>query len=492
MPAPALNPSTSDLFCRSFVPMVHFLPFRNCCKLALLCSWFLASSGYADSMAATDSAAALHDRVVALEAQLAAMQASLRALSSRQDSDLRQRVSQTTSADLVRRGPFALSVSGFVQADATLYRQDSEDQLDGATGQPLNETRFVIRRARVRVTADSKYVGGLLELDGNTVQGSQVRLMSAELWAQWPASNGQTPQLRGSLGLMKIPFGREVLELDVDRLFLERSQIVRALFPGEYDLGVRLHGGFRFLRYSLAAMNGAPLGDAAFSARDPNQSKDLVGKLSIDADPAAWLTLRAGASFVYGTGFSPGSLASKDVLVFRDDNDDGQVQQSEIQVIRGRAAVPSQNFSRDALGIDGEVTARIPLLGKLVVSGELIWARNLDRSQYIADPVAAGRDLRELGYYVGVTQELSPYVRAGLRYDFYDPDADAEEQRGTERVPLSTSFSSLTVTLAGFYPGYGRLAFEYQHNRNALGRSSAGIPITLGRDVVLIRGQVSF
>ena len=472
--------------------MVRFLPFRKGCLLALLCSWFWAESGHAESTESAASPTALADRVLALEAQLAALQASSQTASDRASSQPLTDPSQTPSLALVHRGPFALSLSGFVQVDATLYRQDSEDELDGSTGLPLNETRFVIRRARVRVRADSKYVGGLLELDGNTMQGSQVRLMSAELWAQWPAEIGQTPYLRGALGLMKIPFGREVLEQDVERLFLERSHIVRALFPGEYDLGVRLHGGFRFLRYSLAAMNGAPLGDAAFSARDPNQSKDLIGKLSIDAAPASWLTLRAGASFVYGTGFSPGSLASKDVLVFRDDNDDGQVQQSEIQVIRGRAAVPSQNFSRDALGLDAEISARIPILGRLMVSGELIWARNLDRSLYIADPVAVGRDLRELGYYVGVTQELSPYVRAGLRYDFYDPDADAQEQRGPDRVPLATSFSSLTTTLAGYYPGYGKLAIEYQHNRNALGRSAAGIPITLGRDVVLIRGQVRF
>ena len=44
----------------------------------------------------------------------------------------------------------ALSLSGFVQADVYAYRQDSQDQLDNGSGQPLNETRFLIRRARLR------------------------------------------------------------------------------------------------------------------------------------------------------------------------------------------------------------------------------------------------------------------------------------------------------------------------------------------------------
>jgi hypothetical protein len=152
------------------------------------------------------------------------------------------------------------------------------------------------------------------------------------------------------VGLFKIPFGREVLQYDPERLFLERSTVVRALFPGEYDLGVRVSGGWRFLRYALAVMNGEPSGEQAFAARDPNQSKDLVGRIGIDTEIASVAHLRAGLSGVYGTGFASGTTSSKDVLTWRDDNDDGQVQASEIQVIRGRAATPSQNFSRNAIG----------------------------------------------------------------------------------------------------------------------------------------------
>ncbi len=388
--------------------------------------------------------------------------------------------------------PFSLRIGGFVQADAVAYRQDSEDQLDGSTGQPLNETRFVIRRARLRAEADARYVGGILELDGNTVIGTQARLLGAEAWAQWPATSGQAPYLKCSVGLFKIPFGREVLQYDPERLFLERSTVVRALFPGEYDLGVRVSGGWRFLRYALAVMNGEPSGEQAFAARDPNQSKDLVGRIGIDTEITSVAHLRAGLSGVYGTGFASGTTSSKDVLTWRDDNDDGQVQASEIQVIRGRAATPSQNFSRNAIGVDAELTFRIPHVGELQMSGELLWAQNLDRGVVPADPIASGRDLRELGYYLGVTQGITPYLRVGIRYDYYDPDADRQEQRASQRVPLSMAFSSLAVTVAVQHPRYGRVSVEYNNNRNALGRTAAGIPTTLGRDSVVLRTQVSF
>ena len=423
-------------------------------------------------------------------AQEASLTERVRVLESRLDGLLRP--PSPASADWWRRGSLVLRLGGFVQADAVAYRQDSEDQLDGATGQPLNETRFLIRRARLRTEAESRYVGGALDFDGNTVAGTQARLLGAEVFARWPAPTGDTPYLRASVGLFKIPFGREVQKSDPDRLTLERSQVIRALFPGEYDLGIRLHGGWRFLRYSVAGMNGEPMGESQFAARDPNQSKDLVGRLGVEVAVGPRVRVCAGLSGVYGQGLSPGRQAGKDVLTWRDDNDDGQVQLSELQLIRGQAATPSQNFSRDALGLDVELTASVPRLGELQLSGELIWARNLDRGLVPADPVATGRDLRELGYYASVTQEITPYLRVGLRYDFYDPDADRQEQLGALRIPVSLAFSTLAATVAVQYPGYGRITVEYANQRNPLGRTSAGTVTTLGRDSVILRAQVVF
>ena len=41
----------------------------------------------------------------------------------------------------------------------------------------------------------------------------------------------------GTMGLFKIPFGFEIIQSDRDRLFMERANVMRALFPGEYDAG---------------------------------------------------------------------------------------------------------------------------------------------------------------------------------------------------------------------------------------------------------------
>jgi hypothetical protein len=386
-------------------------------------------------------------------------------------------------------GDTTLAVGGYLQADAVLTDQASQDQLSPSGGEPLNTERFFIRRARLSVEAHRRVVGAVVELDANTVRGMAVGLARAEL-ALGRARPAWTWEL--ALGLVRIPFGLEVQEREPDRFFLERSNISRALFPGNFDLGARAQVSWRFLRAQVAAMNGNPLGDASFPARDPNAAKDLVGRLGMDATIAARVHVTVGVSSLKGTGFHPGTPASKDVLVWRDQNEDGIVQLSEIQIIPGRAATPSRNFSRFAVGADSRISFAVPGLGNSVLFGEMVWAANLDRGLRPADPVASGRDLREFGWVAGASQEFTSHAAFGVRYDFYNPDVDASRQTPTVLVPQDVSFRAWTFTLSWGGLSRNRLMLEYQHNRNALGVASDGSPTTLAADTLTLRGQMVF
>ena len=202
--------------------------------------------------------------------------------------------------------------------------------------------------------------------------------------------------------------------------------------------------------------------------------------------------LEAGGSGLRGRGFHRGTPASKDTLVWRDVNEDGVVQTTEIQAIAGSAAVPSASFDRFALGGDARVTVTLPYVGALVVMAELTWASNLDRGLVPADPVVSARDLRELGHYVGFTQQLTRHAQLGVRYDYYQPDADANERVGADLVPRNNRFFTLAVAAAWIYGPALRFVVQFDHNRNALGRFPSGLPRTLGRDAVTVRGQLAF
>ncbi len=395
----------------------------------------------------------------------------------------------------VRAARLGLGLTGYVQADLA-FRQSSEDQLNPSTGNPLNEDRFMIRRARLRATLDRTYVAGLLELDGNTVNGPTARIAGAEASLRLPGADGAggVPLLMATIGLFKIPFGWEVIESDRERLFLERSTTERALFPGEYDVGARLQGGWRFLRYSLAVQNGEPVGERSFPVRDPNHQKDWVGRLGIDGGEG-WVQIVAGFSGLYGTGFHRGTPATKPSIQWIDSNEDGVVDSNELRPMPGRAAEPSINFPRHALGADLRVVVTTPGVGRTSVYGETYYARDLDRAILPADPTGAigavGRSYREFGWYVALMQDIGSHATVGARYDYYNPDRDASDRQIGMVVPSDASYSTLALVGALRSPS-GRLVVEYDINRNHLGRAASGLPTNLMDNVFAIRGEASF
>jgi hypothetical protein len=388
--------------------------------------------------------------------------------------------------------PYGVQLSGFIQADGQLYDRSSEDEIDPSTGATLNQTRYLIRRARLHLDIDHGRMAGSLELDANTVNGASAGVIDAEVTVRTrsPDDSGQ-PWAEATIGLLRTPWGYEVSQRDQDRFFLERSSVSRALFPGVFDLGVRVRGGWRFFDVRVALVNGDPLADRTFPVQDPNRAKDIVGRVGVSGLRRR-VGFAAGVSGLSGLGFHRGTPETKDVLVWRDQNEDGLVQLSEIQIIPGSAATPSSNFHRFALGADARLIVAVPRLGALEVFGEVMWAANLDRGLVPADPVATGRDLRERGFVAGVVQELGAHFAVGARVEAYDPDADASEQRAIVVVPVDASFRTWTATAAWSWHALDRIVVEAQHFTNPLGRSPSGAPTTLGGDTIAVRGQLAW
>jgi hypothetical protein len=465
-------------------------------------------SGETDAAAATAAAAvaavvglraqeeqdrkASREEIDSLRAQLAADRAARAtaesALAAHIDT-LSARVEQAPPEVLSAR--LGLSLTGYLQADWVVANQLSQDQLSTSNA-PLNQNQFYIRRARLRAAVDRWWVAGLVEFDGNTVNGTQARLIGAEASLKWPPERGNPlPLLMATVGLFKIPFGYEVGQSDRERLFLERSTAERGLFPGEYDAGARLQGGWRFVRYALAVMDGEPIGEKAFALHDPNNAKDIVGRIGVDTPivPAVWVA--GGFSGLSGKGFHAGTAASKATLQWNDRNGNGVLDPGETVAVPGVAATPSQNFSRFGFGADLRVGVNEPGLGATVLGGEVYWAKNLDRGILPADPISFGRDYRELGVYVGVTQDLGPHAQAGVRYDFYNPDADSVNTVMGATTPAALSYQTLALA-AALRASSGRLIAEFDLNRNHNGRDAQGNPTNLRDNAFTLRGEVSF
>jgi len=367
----------------------------------------------------------------------------------------------------------SLQVRGYVQAQYESH-QDSEDQvLPG--GAPLNQNRFVLRRARVRFDKLWKYGGVMIEFDANSVRGAAIGIQHAEATLAYRNAD-HSPMVSATVGLFDNPFGREVLESPRERVFMERSAASRAFFPAEPDLGARVGGQIAWFRYSAAVVNGQPLGDrTGFILQDPNAHKDVLGRVGVSANIKPTLRVNGGVSVLNGKGFKSGSDATKNTIVWRDIDENGQFSLGEFQGVPGVSAVASQNFDRWLVGADLSFELESKF-GKTLIAGELSLGSNMDRSLFIADPVTTSLDQRELGYYIAVVQEFRGGPIAGLRFDSYNPNSDFLDSQAGKLVPTSQTLRTISPVVGFQVPHRARLVFQYDLVHDALARDAAGVP----------------
>jgi hypothetical protein len=396
-------------------------------------------------------------------------------------------IGRTDTSD-TNRLPLDLRVSGYIQGQFET-NQASEDQLQQG-GVPLNQNRFTVRRARLRLDRDWEYARGTIELDANTTRGVTVGIRRAEASILYRGGHGinEPPLVMLTIGVMDIPFGYELLELTRERPFMERTTGGLALFPTDQDAGVRLSGALDFFHYAVAVMNGEPVDNNGFP-RDPNAEKDVLGRFGADVKPVDGFYVGGGASFATGKGFHAGQDAGKNQLVWRDADQNGAFSPNEVVLVPASGATPSKNFNRWALGLDLELALETKL-GRTKLYGEGFVAQNYDRGYSPADPVVTGTDVREAGAYGALVQDVTRYGVAGFRASFYNPNADLAETRRGRLLPFSQSVVTLSPLVGLVLPGTAKLLFQYDFIFDKLGRDSRGVPADAKNNAATVRLQV--
>lgn len=400
-----------------------------------------------------------------------------------------------SSADVANDFLSGVKISGLGQVDY-LRLDRSSDELGDGNGEALNEDRFTVARARVAFEREWQYVGIHSQTELFADGGAQPVAFDVE--AMLPGSQeGGAPRLWLKAGLLPVPFGYEnYSQTDGQRFFGERTLFSHAFVPGRFDLGAALGGNLYGVEWVVAAQNGEPRSSGRFSGRDPNAAKDFSGRVRSEGRISEKIGIALSASLLYGTGFSAGTPPTKDSFEWRDLNEDGRVLVSELIPIPGSAGRASQNFNRWGLGSDIQIWTEIPVLGELMVYGEIATAVNLDRAVAPADPVLLGRDQRSLGYYLAAVQELTKHASVGLRFEHYEPSADALELFGGMTVVTRRRFRTLTSALSANLPLEGgaraRLLLEYEYQKNSLGRDNQGLPAQLDNDTLRLRMEMAF
>jgi len=387
-----------------------------------------------------------------------------------------------------------IELNGYAQVEYQSHN-DSDEQLAQTSGTTLNQNRFLLRRGRLIAKRAWQYTSLELELDGNTTNGPAFGIYRAEASAFYRSTPDKTtaPLAQLTLGMFRLPFGFELPQSARVRWFTERTQASRALFPSEVDLGGRLSGAAGPFRYAASITNGEPLGEkSGFQLQDPNKNKDFTLSVGAKGAPVDFITVSGGVSANKGRGFHPGTSATKATLNWVDLNEDGMVTPGSQELLgaASQTAVKSQTFERWAVGGDLAVEVKTPI-GTGTLFGELVAAKNMDRGFFPADPLSAGSDLREFGYFIGVLQEITSYGIVGFRTDFYDPNADATDRRAGKTLPSLNTVTTYSPLVGVTLPQRARLVLQYDIIKDHLARDTRGVPTNLDNDAWTLRLQVN-
>jgi hypothetical protein len=334
----------------------------------------------------------LDERVAGLEGKLGGMEESLAATESAVGS-LKK-----------------LKFSGYIQGRYE-HHQRSVDGLK-SDGKPANSDRFLVRRGRLKATYAGRNAEYVLQIDA-TGDGVTLKDAEATFVDTW------TPfDLRLTVGQFKIPFGYEVLQSSGVREMPERSGIVKAYFDGERDRGLRLTARWQYLRLAVALINGNGIstkdtevykGAALYGTSDPNQFKDVVGRLGVDLG-----SLAGGVSGYFGRGpmatsFTPASSTTSPPTP---------------------AVITYDYMRRTRLGADVQGYLDVPGVGGLALKGEFIWGSEvaLDWHSVARDPA---KNVKKLGWIVTAVQNVGDHLGVVARLDRFDKNTGKDDDAVT-------------------------------------------------------------
>jgi phosphate-selective porin len=342
-----------------------------------------------------------------------------------------------------------IKVSGYIQAQFERYQKDLVK-----TNDPSNT--FYIRRARIKFTYEPtdgvKFVlqpdfstGNLSLKDAYAVIGLP-KLKSLSLWAgQFNRPNYEVEYSSGQ---------REVLE---------RSRVIRNLYPGEREIGTKLEFAPSKvpLKLQLAVLNGNFTGS---QAKDVDSHKDLMARAVYSLKiPGAGIGIDLGAHGYYG------SLMAKTKYISNFEN--------KMDSMDG-------NIGKylDKQWIGGEIQVYFDILGGMSLKGEYIQGKNA----YVGDSKSNPYKIRNFsGYYAYLIKNIGKKNQFIARYDYFDPNTKLSGDAAGKDV----SYSTLTLAWQYYLNDNIRLTLNYEMPWN---EKNARYKEDLKDNVLGIRVQAKF
>jgi phosphate-selective porin len=331
-----------------------------------------------------------------------------------------------------------IKISGYVQAQWESYGKDLIK-----TNEPDNT--FFIRRARLKFTYEA--------LDG-------VKLVLQ------PDFSTNALALKDAYAVVNIPklknftlwagqFNRPNYEVEYSssqREVFERSRIIRAIYPGEREIGVKLeYTGLKIpLKVQFMAMNGNFTGT---QAKDVDSKKDIMARVVYSIKlPAEGIGIDLG-----GNGYLGGNRAKVNPYI-----------------INRTGVLDSINVGDylDKKWIGGEMQIFADILGGMAIKGEYMAGVNSTASTtsiastatLTAKTAAASSIKNFAGYYIYLIKNIGAKNQLVARYDYYDPNSKLKGDAAGKDI----SYKTMTLSWQHYLNDFIRISLNYEMPRNEI------------------------
>jgi phosphate-selective porin len=319
-----------------------------------------------------------------------------------------------------------IKVSGYIQAQFENYESGLLK-----TNDPKNT--FYVRRARVKFTYEAadglKFVlqpdfsTGNLSLKDAYAVASLPKLKSLSLWA------GQ--------------FNRPNYEVEYSssqREVLERSRVIKTIYPGEREVGAKLEfNPVKVpLKMQLALLNGNFTGT---QQKDVDTRKDMMARAVYSFSfPGAGLGIDIGAHGYYG------GLMSKIKYV------------SDFEGKMDSTASNTGSYL-DKKWVGGEIQVFFDVLGGMAIKGEYIAGKNAFAGTSKTDPY---KTRQFAGYYAYFIKNIGKKNQFVARYDYFDPNTKLSGDAAKKDIYYKT----LTLAWQYYLNDNIRFSLNYEMPKN--------------------------
>lgn len=342
-----------------------------------------------------------------------------------------------------------IKVSGYIQAQFESYQEDLVKEND-----PTNT--LYIRRARIKFTYEATDgVKFVLQPDLST---GNLSLKDAYAVVNIPGLK--------SFSLWAGQFNRPNYEVEYSssqREVLERSRMIRTLYPGEREIGLKLEYLPLWipLKLQLAMLNGNFTGK---EAKDIDSRKDFMARATYSFQfQGAGLGIDVGAHGYYG------SLIAKTKYILDYEN-----QMDSISITPGSYL--------DKQWVGGEIQLFYDLLGGMSLKGEYIRGKNV----FTGDSKSNPYKLKNFsGYYAYFIKNIGKKNQFVARYDYFDPNSKLSGDEAGKDI----TYSTLALAWQHYLNDNIRLTLQYEMPVN---ETNSTIPDQLKDNTLGIRVQAKF